>query len=105
MVALPGRMANGSRDFAELNSSGKVKLMDSGAKERAAVRRANAARWPLRAYALADEPLRDPLDRTTVDERVAAVWPLTREAWAIAGKEVPVYLRSAAPGSIIRREP
>lgn len=42
--------------------------------------RANAARWPMRAYALAEEPLRDPLDRSTVDERVAAVWPLTREA-------------------------
>ena len=79
--------------------------MDDGAKERAAMRRADAARWPLRAYALADEPLRDPLDRSTVDERIASVWPLTREAWAVAGKEIPSYLRSAAPGRMLRREP
>ena len=79
--------------------------MDSGAKERAATRRANAANWPLRSYGIAEEPVRDPLDRSTVDERVAAVWPLTREAWAVAGKEIPSYLRSAAPGNIRRREP
>ncbi len=79
--------------------------MDSGAKERAAMRRANAARWPLRSYAIADEPLRDPLDRSTVDERIAAVWPLTLEAWAVAGKEIPPYLRSTAPGNMRRREP
>ena len=47
--------------------------MDSGAKDRVAIRRAKAARWPLRVYAIAAEPLRDPLDRSTVDERVAAV--------------------------------
>ena len=69
------------------------------------MRRANAARWPLRVYAIAAEPLRDPLDRSTVDERVAAVWPLTREAWAVAGKEIPSYQRSTAPGSVQRREP
>jgi len=69
------------------------------------MRRANAAAWPLRSYAIAEEPLRDPLDRSTVDERIAAVWPLTCEAWAVAGKAIPSYLRSTAPGSILRREP
>ena len=79
--------------------------MDLGAKERAAARRANASHWPLRAYALADEPARDPLDRSTVDERVSAVWPLTREAWSVAGKELPTYSRAATPGTIVRRGP
>ena len=78
--------------------------MDTGAKERAAIRRANAADWPLRAYPIAEEPLRDPLDRSTVDERIASVWPLTCEAWAVAGKAVPSYRRSAAPGNMLRRE-
>jgi hypothetical protein len=79
--------------------------MDSGAKERAAKRRANAGDWPLRAYAIDAEPLRDPFDRSTVDQRIAAMWSLTREAWSVAGKELPTYVRAAAPGSILRRQP
>ena len=54
---------------------------------------------------LGDEPLRDPLDRSTMDERVATVWPLTREARAVAGKEIPSHPRSAGPGSMPRRQP
>ena len=92
-------------DFAEINSPAKVSLMDSGAKDRAAMRCANAARWPLRVYAIDAEPHRAPLDRSTVDERVATVWPLTREAWAVAGKEIPSYQRSTSPGSMQRRKP
>jgi hypothetical protein len=76
-----------------------------GANERAAQRRANAAEWPLRSYALTEEPLHDPFDRSTVDERIATMWPLTREAWAVAGKAIPSYLRAAIPGFITRQHP
>ncbi|HEY4187840.1 MAG TPA: hypothetical protein VGP07_22380 [Polyangia bacterium] len=77
--------------------------MDAAARERAARRRSNAERWPLRSYPLTDEPVRDPFDRSTVDERVAAMWPLTREAWAVAGLQIPTYTRAETPGRLVRQ--
>jgi hypothetical protein len=59
----------------------------------------------LRAYEVGQEPTRDPLDQTTVDERVALMWPLAREAWAVAGQPIPSYDRSRTPGRIDRRPP
>ena len=79
--------------------------MDEDARERAARRRRNATQWPLRAYALEQEPVRDPLDRSTVNERIAAMWPLAKEAWAVAGKEIPSYERSVCPGQMVRQAP
>jgi len=65
-------------------------------------RRARAA-WPVRKVALGSEELVDPRDTTTVDERVALVWQLTREAWSFQGLPIPDYPRSAAPGVVVRR--
>ncbi len=78
--------------------------MDFAAIERAERRRQRAADWPVRRYALGSEPVRDPLDRTTVDERIATMWPLAKEAWAVAGKPIASYERSNMPGVFLRRE-
>jgi hypothetical protein len=75
-----------------------------GTASRAAARRA----WPVRLFALGLEP-RDHLDRfTTPEERVAMVWTLTVEAWALAGRPIPAYSRAATPvrlGQFARRRP
>jgi hypothetical protein len=78
--------------------------MDSDAKARAERRRQQAAQWPVRRFDLGQEPLRDPLDRSTVDERLAMMWPLAKEAWAVAGKPIATYERRDMPGALTRRE-
>jgi hypothetical protein len=72
------------------------------AARRAEQRRQRAQEWPVRLYRLGAEPSLDPLDRSTVDERIAAMWPLARAAWSVAGKTVPSYQRHDTPGTIIR---
>jgi hypothetical protein len=64
-------------------------------------RRARAA-WPIRRVALGEEELVDPRDTSTVDERIALVWKLTREQWALAAKKIPEYTRAEMPGVLIR---
>lgn len=64
-------------------------------------RRARAA-WPVRRFRLGEEPLVDERDASTVDERVALVWKLTCEQWAIGNREWPAYRRSEMPGRILR---
>jgi hypothetical protein len=77
--------------------------MDAAARDRAAQRRLNAERWPVRSYLIAEEPIRDPFDTSTVDERISAMWLLAREAWSVAGMPIPNYERSAAPGRLVRQ--
>jgi len=74
------------------------------AERRAAERRKRAAEWPVRRYRLGEEPKRDPLDASSVDERIRMVWPLTKEGWAVAGRQMPNYDRSSMPGRVARRE-
>jgi hypothetical protein len=42
----------------------------------------------------------DPRMGGTVDERVAAVDVLTREAWALSGRPFPSYTRSTMPVAV-----
>jgi hypothetical protein len=77
--------------------------MDRSMLERAERRRQRAAEWPVRRYDLGSEPVRDPLDRSTVNERIELMWPLAKEAWAVAGKPIPSYPRSEIPGVLVRR--
>jgi hypothetical protein len=65
-------------------------------------RRAARAAWPIRKVALGEEDLTDPLDTSTVDERIALVRVLTLQQWAFAGLEIPTYSRAEMPGRIIR---
>lgn len=69
-------------------------------------RRAAARRdWPISIYRLGEEPGDDLSATTTAEERIAMVWPLTLEAWRVAGLEIPTYERSEAPIRIIRPFP
>ena len=78
--------------------------MDTDAKARAERRKQRASQWPLRRFDLGQEPLRDALDRSTVDERLAMMWPLAKEAWSVAGKPIATYERSKMPGKLTRLE-
>lgn len=78
--------------------------MDPDAKARADRRRQRASQWPVRCFDLGQEPLRDALDKSTVDERIAMMWPLAREAWSVAGKPIPAYERRNMPGTLARRQ-
>ncbi|HEX4340459.1 MAG TPA: hypothetical protein VH062_31340 [Polyangiaceae bacterium] len=77
--------------------------MDAAAKERAERRKQRASQWPIRRFDLGQEPLRDPLDRSTVDERIAMMWPLAKEAWSVAGMPIPDYDRANMPGALVQR--
>lgn len=45
--------------------------------------------WPVRVYRLGEEPGDDLSATTTPEERIAMVWQLTLDAWAMAGRELP----------------
>jgi hypothetical protein len=46
---------------------------------------------------LGAEPSDDLSGTTTAEERLAMMWPLALEAWALSGRPIPDYERSAAP--------
>jgi hypothetical protein len=82
--------------------------MASGDSPGTASRAASRRTWPVRVVALRAEG-RDHLDRsTTPEERLAMVWTLTVEAWALAGRPMPTYPRVATPvrlTQLARRRP
>ena len=78
---------------------GRATLVNVDASE---ARRLARAGWPIRKVALEAEGAHDTRDVSTVDERVALVWQLTREAWSLQGREIPSYPRHEAPGRMVR---
>jgi hypothetical protein len=71
--------------------------------EQARQRRAAArAGWPVRRFALGQEPADDLSRTTTAAERIAMVWRLTLDAWAMTGRPLPEYTREQMPGRVIR---
>ena len=63
----------------------------------AAERRALRAAWPVRLYRLGEEPGEDLSGQTTPGQRLAMMWPLALEAWALSGRELPSYRRHELP--------
>jgi hypothetical protein len=71
--------------------------MSSGDVPETPSRAASRRTWPVRLVALGAEP-REGLDRsTTPEERLAMVWSLTVEAWALSGQPMPAYPRAETP--------
>ena len=71
-------------------------------RERAA--RAEARRsWPIRTFRLGEEPDDDLSATTTAKERLEMMWPMTVDAWTLAGREIPDYPRDKTPVRVIRR--
>ncbi|GEM_PF-841123 len=58
--------------------------------------------WPIRRYQVGEEPNDDLTGATTAAERMAMVWRLSLDAWAMAGKPLPDYRREQMPGRVIR---
>jgi len=58
--------------------------------------------WPVRRFRLGEEPGDDLSESTTPAQRIAMMWPLAQEAWAIAGRPMPVYSRGNMPGRLFR---
>ena len=53
--------------------------------------------WPVRRYALGNEPGSNLSATTTAEERVEMMWPLALEAWILTGRPFPGSARSEAP--------
>jgi hypothetical protein len=60
-------------------------------------RAADRGSWPVRVYRLGEAPGDDLSRETTATERLAMMWSLTLEAWALAGRPLPTYARSETP--------
>lgn len=73
----------------------------SGQGDKAARARARED-WPVRKFKLGEEPSDDLSETTTPLERLAMMWPLAVQAWALAGKTHPTYDRSTTPIRIFR---
>lgn len=65
-------------------------------------RRLERVNWPIRRFDLGSEPSDDLSDVTSAAERLAMVWPLTLQSWRLSGRDLPDYLRSEAPGRVVR---
>lgn len=68
-----------------------------------AARAAGRSSLPVRVFRLGEEPGDDLSGVTTADERLAMMWPLTVEAWRIAGLPIPEYPREETPVRVTRR--
>ena len=87
----PADQSPTSRDF-------EGRRMDSARDARRAAR----AQWPVRKLRLEEAPGPDLSATTTVQQRLAMMWPLARDAWTLAGRTIPDYPRHRTPVRIIR---
>ena len=62
-------------------------------------RRTGRANWPIEVSQLGSSAE----SVTTADERLAMMWELVTQAWAVAGKELPTYDRANTPVRVLRR--
>jgi len=75
--------------------------MASSEADARAARAEARRRWAGRVTAPSAAPDELLLGRSP-SERVAMVWALTLDAWAMTGRPLPSYRRSEAPGRIVR---
>jgi hypothetical protein len=66
-------------------------------------RRAARASMPIRRFALGAEPDENLVGSTTMNERLAMVWPLSRLAYELAGQFTEPAPRSQLAGRVVRR--
>ena len=53
--------------------------------------------WPCHGYPLGQEPGDDLSATTTAEDRIAMMWGLAVDAWALAGLPLPSYDRRDTP--------
>jgi len=71
----------------------KPSVKGSTMEERALARKS----WPVRRFALGEEPADDLLATTTAAERIEMLAELSDQAYALSGRLRPTYERAAAP--------
>ena len=76
--------------------------MSSDSPEPKEARRAARASWPIARFRLGEEPPDDLSEVTTLEERIAMMWPLAVEAWKLAGRPLPDYDRRNIPARLFR---
>lgn len=59
--------------------------------------------WPVRVFPLGREPGDDLSATTTPEQRLAMMWPLALEAWALTGRPMPDYARETMPVRVVDR--
>lgn len=60
------------------------------------------AGWPVELRCLADADS-SALMGGTAEERLAAVWELTVQAWELSGRDIPTYVRADTPVTAVCR--
>jgi hypothetical protein len=76
----------------------------SDSRDERAERAAARASWPIRHFALGEEPNEDLRDSTTPEQRLGMMWELAVQAWTLSGRPLPTYERWEAPGLVRRAE-
>jgi hypothetical protein len=56
----------------------------------------------VRSFRLGEEPGDDLSESTTVEQRLAMMWPLAVEAWTLSGRSLPTYDRESLPARLYR---
>lgn len=66
--------------------------------------KAERAGWPIRSVPLSapESSAADLTDSTSPEERIAMMWPLALDAWALAGRPIPEYSRAEMPIEVRR---
>lgn len=77
--------------------------MDEREERERSARAAARRSWPIRKFRLGEEPDDDLSETTTAKERLEMMWPMTVDAWTLAGKKIPDYPREKAPIRVTRR--
>jgi hypothetical protein len=63
---------------------------------------ADRGSWPVRVYRLGAEPPDDLSATSTPEERLAMMWPLALEAYALSERPMPAYRRADTPVTLRR---
>lgn len=58
--------------------------------------------WPVRVVRLGEKP-ESLAEQTTPEERLAMMWPLARDTWAMMGGDLPACPRNEMPVRVVRR--
>lgn len=66
--------------------------------------KAKRSQWPVNVYELGKEPDDDLSATTTPAQRLAMMWPLALEAWALMSKDLPDYDRANMPVVVVYRD-
>ena len=67
-----------------------------------AARAAARRNWPVHKTTLAEQSTAAAPSASTAEERLAMMWQLALDAWALTGRAIPDYPRHEAPGRVIR---